>query len=55
VDNRAVKQDGAALQRFHCDIKMVDRESFRVRTLQVYVDNGGEWQMSAHQSTRPGR
>jgi hypothetical protein len=39
----------------YCDVKMVDRESFRVRTLQVYVDNGGEWQMSAHQSTRLGR
>ena len=34
------------------DVKMVGRDSFRVRTLQVYVRNKGEWQMAAHQSTR---
>lgn len=38
-----------------CDVKMVNRESFRVRTLQVYVENNGQWQMAAHQSTRMGR
>ena len=37
------------------DVKMVERELFRVRTLQVYVENGGKWQMAAHQSTRLGR
>ena len=30
-------------------------EAFRVRTLQVYTDNNGQWQMAAHQSTRLGR
>jgi hypothetical protein len=33
---------------------MVGRDSFRVRTLQVYVENNGQWQMAAHQSTRLG-
>ena len=35
-----------------CDVKMVGRESFRVRTLQVYTEKNGQWQMAAHQSTR---
>jgi hypothetical protein len=34
------------------DVKMVGRDSFRVRTLQVYTQKNGQWQMSAHQSTR---
>ena len=38
-----------------CDVKMTGRESFRVRTLQVYTENNGHWQMAAHQSTRVGR
>ena len=38
-----------------CDVKMTGRESFRVRTLQVYTENNGHWQMAAHQSTRMGR
>jgi len=44
----------AALTAF-CDVKLVGQESFRVRTLQVYVENNGQWQMAAHQSTRLGR
>jgi hypothetical protein len=39
----------------YVDVKMVGRESFRVRTLQVYVENHGQWQMAAHQSTRLGQ
>ena len=34
------------------DVKMVGRENFRVRTLQVYTQKSGQWQMAAHQSTR---
>jgi hypothetical protein len=34
------------------DVKLVGRDAFRVRTLQVYVENNGQWQMAAHQSTR---
>jgi len=37
------------------DVKMAGQEVFRVRTLQVYTENNGQWQMSAHQSTRLGR
>jgi hypothetical protein len=44
----------AALTAF-CDVKMAGQPSFRVRTLQVYVENNGQWQMAAHQSTRMGR
>lgn len=36
------------------DVKMVGRDSFRVRTLQVYTKKDGHWQMAAHQSTRLG-
>jgi hypothetical protein len=34
------------------DVKLAGRDAFRVRTLQVYVENNGQWQMAAHQSTR---
>lgn len=34
------------------DVKMVGRDGFRVRTLQVYTQKHGRWQMAAHQSTR---
>jgi len=44
----------AALTAF-VDVKMTGQDSFRVRTLQVYVENNGQWQMAAHQSTRLGR
>ena len=39
----------------YVDVKMVGQDVFRVRTLQVYVENGGQWQMAAHQSTRMNR
>ena len=39
----------------YCDVKLAGQDSFRVRTLQVYVENNGQWQMAAHQSTRIGR
>src|SRR5437867_3256732 len=45
----------AAALTAYVDVKMVGQESFRVRTLQVYVQNNGQWQMAAHQSTRLGR
>jgi len=34
------------------DVKMLKTDSFRVRTLQIYVENNGRWQMAAHQSAR---
>jgi ketosteroid isomerase-like protein len=45
----------AAVLTGFVDVKMVGQEPFRVRTLQVYTENNGQWQMSAHQSTRLGR
>lgn len=45
----------AAVLTAFVDVKMVGAESFRVRTLQVYVENNGRWQMAAHQSARLGR
>jgi ketosteroid isomerase-like protein len=45
----------AAVLTAYVDVKMVGQDSFRVRTLQVYTENDGQWQMAAHQSTRLGR
>jgi ketosteroid isomerase-like protein len=45
----------AAVLTGFVDVKMAGQEPFRVRTLQVYTENNGQWQMSAHQSTRVGR
>ena len=42
----------AAVLTGFVDVKMVGRESFRVRTLQVYTEKDGQWRMAAHQSTR---
>ena len=45
----------AAVLTGFVDVKMVGQDVFRVRTLQVYTENNGQWQMAAHQSTRLGR
>jgi Domain of unknown function (DUF4440) len=45
----------AAVLTGFVDVKMVGQDNFRVRTLQVYVENDGQWQMAAHQSTRINR
>jgi ketosteroid isomerase-like protein len=42
----------AAVMTGFVDVKMPGRDSFRVRTLQVYTPKDGHWQMAAHQSTR---
>jgi ketosteroid isomerase-like protein len=39
----------------YIDTKNVGREPFRVRTLQVFVSNNGQWQLTAFQSTRVNR
>jgi hypothetical protein len=51
-DEKVVVYGKAAVLTAYVDVKMVGQESFRVRTLQVYTENNGHWQMSAHQSTR---
>src|ERR1044071_1104532 len=34
------------------DVKMINQPPYRVHTLEVYVENNGQWQMTAHQSVR---
>jgi len=36
----------------YVDVKMANQPPYRVHTLEVYVENNGQWQMSAHQSVR---
>ena len=42
----------AAVLRGFVDVKTANQPSYRVHTLEVYVENGGQWQMAAHQSVR---
>src|SRR5215510_4731572 len=34
------------------DVKQINQPAYRVHTLEVYVENNGQWQMAAHQSVR---
>jgi hypothetical protein len=34
------------------DVKLVGREPYRVRTIEIYVENNGRWQLTAKQSAR---
>src|SRR4051812_16331745 len=34
------------------DVKQTNQPAYRVHTLEVYVENDGQWQMTAHQSVR---
>ena len=36
----------------YVDVKSANQLPYRVHTLEVYVENNGQWQMSAHQSVR---
>lgn len=54
-DLKIVAYGKAAVLTAFVDVKMTGRDVFRVRTLQVYVENHGQWQMAAHQSTRLNR
>ena len=37
------------------DVKMVNAEPYRVRTLEVYVENNGQWQLAQKESVRISR
>jgi len=37
------------------DVKLTNQPVFRVRTLHVYVESNGHWQLVAHESTRTGK
>lgn len=54
-DVRVRQYGDAAVLTGYVDVKMIGRDVFRVRTLQVYTRKGGHWQMAAHQSTRLNR
>jgi len=54
-DWKVVAYGKSAVLTAYVDVKLVGRDSFRVRTLQVYVEHNGQWQMAAHQSTRLSR
>lgn len=45
----------AAVLTGFVEVKMTGQEPFLVRTLQVYTEKDGHWQMAAHQSTRTSR
>jgi ketosteroid isomerase-like protein len=45
----------AAVLTGFVDVKLIGQDAFRVRTLQVYTEKDGHWQMAAHQSTRLSR
>jgi ketosteroid isomerase-like protein len=34
------------------DVKMIDAEPYRVRTIEVYVEHNGQWQLTAKQAAR---
>jgi hypothetical protein len=42
----------AAVLTGYVDVKLVGSQPYRVRTIEVYVDNGGRWQLAAKQSAR---
>jgi hypothetical protein len=42
----------AAVLRGFVDVKLTNQPAYRVLTLEVYVENNGQWQMTAHQSVR---
>jgi hypothetical protein len=41
-----------AVLRGFVDVKQINQPAYRVHTLEVYVENNGQWQMTAHQSVR---
>jgi hypothetical protein len=36
-------------------VKLTNQPVFTVRTLHAYVENSGQWQLAAHESTRLGK
>ncbi len=45
----------AAVLTGFVDVKMAGADAYRVRTIEVYVENNGRWQLAAKQSARVGR
>ena len=38
----------------YIDVKIVGRDSYRVRTLEIYQENSGQWQLADKESVRAG-
>jgi len=51
-DTRIRVYGRAAVLTGHVDVKLAGTDSYRVRTLEVYVENDGRWQLAAKQSVR---
>ena len=45
----------AAILEGNVEVKPAGRASYKVRTLEVYINDGGKWKMTAHQSARLNR
>src|SRR5437870_1241994 len=41
-----------AILNGYVDVKSGNQPAYRVHTMEVYVENNGQWQMAAHQSVR---
>ena len=52
ADTQVRVYGGTAVLTGYVDVKIAGRDSYRVRTLEVYVLNKGQWQMAAKQSAR---
>jgi ketosteroid isomerase-like protein len=42
----------AAVLTGYVDVKLVNAQPYRVRTIEVYVEDGGQWRLAAKQSAR---
>lgn len=42
----------AAILEGNVEVKPAGRAAYKVRTLEVYINDGGKWKMTAHQSAR---
>jgi ketosteroid isomerase-like protein len=42
----------AAILEGNVEVKPPGRQAYKVRTLEVYINDGGTWKMTAHQSAR---
>ncbi len=42
----------AAILEGNVEVKTPGRPAYKVRTLEVYINDGGKWKMTAHQSAR---
>lgn len=52
-ENTLVRVYGnVAVLEGNVEVKPVGRDAYRVRTLEVYLQREGRWQMTAHQSAR---